>query len=543
MLVSRKPENEPRRDDTGAVLVTVVVVMLVGFVIATLIAASVLFTIRANAGNGDRTQAFIAAESGRDAAVSSVRSKIGEDGVDCATNPPPLTGSGTDPNFTYKIYTSSELARPGVGSAVWASSCPTATTRWLKVESTGWRVSGAKTTIDAVYPWFHGPATTPSGTVAFFEGGFKATKSTYSGDLVIREGNYECNNGATGAINGDLWVLRGGLTITDDCTVTGSVYVRDTIDIKNKKFTVGLDVISTTGPINLTSSGTSIGGDVYAAGNIDTKNGNGKVNGSFRTHLAMKNHVPADWTKADGVTSVPVVTGEPTPVISPTLQQVFDATTWIELTKDTTWSSAAQPIYAPPAGTVCTTSQLQTVLGAAGTRAVIDMTGCPAGGSGIPVTPGNVTLTRDAVILVPATQKMDLQLTGTIARPTGTTLENSPQLFVVHLDPNGTDNRPPGCSSSALDKFTAGGIMNVRVLIYSACGVGATMSLTMSGQLYMGSDGLHLNGGTFSCEPMGWKPTLPTITCGVKGEGGIFDPTNTVTRLENLTFQTEVPTP
>lgn len=539
MLVTRSAARLHRSDDDGAVLVTVVVVMLVGFVIATLIAASVLFTIQSNVGNKDRTQAFIAAESGRDVAVNSIRSKIGDDGVDCVAAPPPLTGMGANPNYEYSVYVSGDLTRPAVNSPSWASACPTNATKWVKIESTGWQVDSAKTTIDAVYPWFNGPATTPSGTVAFFEGEFKATKSTYTGDLVIREGDYECNNGATGAINGDLWVLRGGLTITDDCSVTGSVYVRDAITIKNHKLTVGTDMISTTGPINLNATGVSIGGDIYAAGNINTKNGGGKVNGSFRTHLAMVDHKPADWRKFDGSTPVPTLTGEPTPVISPTLEQVFDATSWIELTKDTTWSSATQPVYAPPSGTVCTTTQLQTVLAATGTRAVIDMTGCPLTGSAIEVAPGNVTLSRDVLILVPAAQKMDLKLNGTIARPAGATLDDGPQLLVVHLDPNGTDGRPPTCSNSDLDKFTASGTTNVRTLIYSACGIGSTMALTMSGQLYMGSDGLHLNGGTFTCKPMSWKPTLPTISCGVKGEGGIFDPTNTVTRLENLTFQSE----
>ncbi len=62
-----------RTDDSGAVLVTVVVVMFVGFIVATVIASSVLFTITSNVGNVDRTQAFIAAESGRDTAVAALK--------------------------------------------------------------------------------------------------------------------------------------------------------------------------------------------------------------------------------------------------------------------------------------------------------------------------------------------------------------------------------------------------------------------------------------------------------------------------------------
>ncbi|KQP71018.1 hypothetical protein ASF40_04135 [Microbacterium sp. Leaf288] len=526
-------------------LITVVVVMLVGFVIAVAVAASVMFTIDANVGNKDRTQAFIAAESGRDVALGSIREKIGASGLNCSPSgmpaPPPMSGTGTAPNYQYTVYTTNDVVRPSADHpSAWASVCPTTATKWVKIESTGWQVPTAKTTIDAIYPWYHGPSTTPSGTVAFFEGEFTATKSTYTGDLVIRDGDYECNNGASGGVQGDLWVLRGKLTITDTCIVTGSVYVRDQISVANKQLRVGGDLVSVQGMIKLNANGAEIGGDVYGAGNIDTKTGSGVVKGAFKTPGSMVDHNPTSWTNgATPPAPVPIDDNAPAPVISPTLEQVYAATSWIELTSTTTWSSIAMPVYAPIPGTVCSTTQLQDVLRATGTRAVIDMTGCPAGGSGIKVDPGNVTVARDAVILVPANQKMDLELTKTISRPVGTTLAGGPQLLIVHLDPNGSDGRPPACGSSDLDKFTAGGTNSVRTLIYSACGIGSTMSLTMSGQLYMGSDGLHLNGGTFTCVPMSWAPTLPTISCGIKGPGGIFDPTNTVTRLDDLAYQTE----
>lgn len=526
--------------DDGAVLLTVVMVVFLGVIIAATIAASVIFTIGANDVNRDRTEAFIAAESGRDVAVESLRSGIGVDG---SFTCPALSGSSTAgavPRYDYSIRTSGDADAPKTWDGL-ADACPVnGTTSWVVIRSTGMGPDDAPVTIDSVYPWYHGPATTPSGTVAFFEGEFTATKSTYAGDLVIREGDYECNNGASGGVQGDLWVLRGDLTITDTCIVAGSVYVRDTISVANKQLRVGGDLISLNGMIKLNANGAEVGGDVYAAGNIDTKTGSGVVRGSFKTPGDMVNHQPTDWKNgATPPASVPVDDNAPAPVISPTLQQVYDATSWIELTSTTTWSSSDLPVYAPGAGIVCSTTQLQTVLSATGTRAVIDMTGCPAGGSGIKVAPGNVTVARDAVILVPASQKMDLQLTGTISRPSGTTLATGPQLLIVHLDPNGSDGRPPSCSPSALDKFTAGTANNVRTLIYSACGINSTMSLTMSGQLYMGSDGLHLNGGTFTCIPMSWAPTLPTISCGIKGPGGIFDPTNTVTRLEDLAYQVE----
>ena len=91
-----------RRNDDGAVLVTVVVVMLVGFVVATVIAASVLFTIRSNVSNTDRTQAFISAESGRDAALASLTGAINSSGdlicnAGMLSQPGPNRRTRTDP--------------------------------------------------------------------------------------------------------------------------------------------------------------------------------------------------------------------------------------------------------------------------------------------------------------------------------------------------------------------------------------------------------------------------------------------------------------
>lgn len=548
MLVIHKLVSRRDAADEGAVLVTVVVVMLIGFVIATLIAASVLSTIQSNASNKRTTQAFVSAESGRDVAVKNLRSSIGEDDIDCAavklTDDSDLNNDGVSdaaeaPFWEYSIWTSGAATRPPLSkdSGDWAAACPTTASKWVWIESTGWQSDGAvPTTTDSVYPWYHGPATQPAGTLAYFEGKFTATKSTYVGDLVIREaGDYQCNNGASGAgtVQGDLWVLNGGLTTTSDCTVTGSIYAKGTITVKNKNFTVGGDVISVEGDIHITAGNVSIGGEVHAAGDIDTKNGSGIVDKSFRAGKAMIDYKAADWKRING-SAVPFTQNEPAPVISPTLPQVYDATSWIELTSTTKWNSDTEPFEPHPG--LCSAAALKPVLETSGMRTVIDVSSCGTGT--IVVDIGNINLARDALIYVPSTVLMDLQFKGTVNKAASAA---DPQLFVVHGDANSTDDKPTctAASASAKDKLTVSGVINVRTMIYSACGIPQTMALTMNGQLYMGNDGLHLNGGTFTCKPMSWKPTLEGLSCGVKGEGGIFDPTNTETRLDNLAFQTE----
>src|SRR5690348_9737775 len=85
-----------RANDDGAILVTVIVVMFVGFIVAATIAASIMFTIGANDSNQDRTEAFIAAESGRDAAVAAVT-------AGCTST----TVTGSDPTYATQIYSTS----------------------------------------------------------------------------------------------------------------------------------------------------------------------------------------------------------------------------------------------------------------------------------------------------------------------------------------------------------------------------------------------------------------------------------------------------
>jgi len=522
-----------RGDDDGAVLVTVVVIMLVGFIVAATIASAVMFTITSNKSNEDRTQSFIAAESGRDVAVGALRSAIGDSGIDCsAVALADASVPGESPRYAYKVRSTDDATRPSsFDDAALTDTCPTESTKWVVIQSTGWGANSAQSTIDSVYPWYHGPATQPAGTLAYFEGEFKATKSTYQGDLVIRDtGDYECNNGASGTIEGDLWVLNGGLRITSDCTVTGSIYTRGLIEIKNHLLTVGGDVVSLEGTIKLNAGSVKIGGDVYAGGNIDTKNGSGVVNGSFKASGSMIDHTAASWKRLDN-SAVPTLTGQPAPVITPTLDQVFDATSWIELTSTIPWSTDAT-VYTG----VCDEDELEPVLAASGpTRAVLDMTACTApNGKTVIVDPGNVSIGRDVLFYVPSNMTMDLQLNDTITKAVGAT---DPQLVIIHADADGADSQPT-CTTGS-DKFTAGNAIGVRTMVYSACGINNSMALTMTGQLYMGNLGIHLNGGVFTCKPMSWEPAFKGLSCGVKGPGGIFDPSDTVTRLDGLAYQTE----
>ena len=217
MLV--KVDRRPRLralDETGAVLVTVVVVMLVGFIVATVIAASVMFTIGANVDNRQNTQAFVAAESGRDAAVAAL-----SDG--CASGD--LTGSdpGTGPDYSFAVRVV-DGSQPTNYDDLSTQACPGIDTDYLVIRSIGIGPDSTQATMDSVYRWSATYSNVPGGVVTYFSGTVTQGVSHYTGDLVLRNGNWGCTEGGT--LTGDLYVLNGTVTLSNNCVINGDIYAK-----------------------------------------------------------------------------------------------------------------------------------------------------------------------------------------------------------------------------------------------------------------------------------------------------------------------------
>ena len=151
------------RDDDGVALIAVVLVMLLGVVVATAIAASVVFTIRANAANGSNTQAFVAAESGRDAALAHLAGA-------CNAGQFPLTSSG-DLAYSATVAVTTGGQPAGPSDAGVATGCPTADTTFVVITSTGTGSDGSTATVDAVYPWIVSWEQQAGGVLAYFANG------------------------------------------------------------------------------------------------------------------------------------------------------------------------------------------------------------------------------------------------------------------------------------------------------------------------------------------------------------------------------------
>ncbi len=356
MLVIDQPTNRMRRGGRrrrGAVLVTVVVVMFVGFIIAATIAASVVFTIGANVDNKDRTQAFIAAESGRD----QVRAQL----ADGCTGPAELHAESTAPVFVadarYVSRVAAASAPMSFDDAGLTSACPTSLSDdddgWIVIRSTGSGPDGSATTIDSVYPWTVNYELQAGGVLAYFASGV-SLRGTYAGDIVVRGGDYNC--ASEGTLDGDLYVTRGKATFSRDCTVYGDVWTYGNVDGSAQRINISGNVkaggVNATGgtvsaDVKFTSNGTVIGtaanpdtGAIEATGNIDltdTGSTDGHVWGGLTAGGTIT--VGSKWILDPSPTPSP---STPPPPFEPTLEFIRSITAWMDLDEASDWAVSLQ---------------------------------------------------------------------------------------------------------------------------------------------------------------------------------------------------------
>ncbi|WP_345802272.1 hypothetical protein AAIB33_04025 [Microbacterium sp. AZCO] len=511
------------RDESGAVLVTVVVVMLVGFIIAASVAASVMFVVKDNYSNRGRTQAFIAAESGRDVAVAALT-------AGCSAT----SFTGTDPIYSTTIYSTAGNQPSSSSDAGVAVGCPTSTSRYVVIKSTGTGPNGATVTTDSVYPWQVTYSQQPGGVVTYFSGGFTAGVTHYTGDLVLRDGDWGCN--VSGILDGDLYVLSGNVSFSKQCTVNGDIWSNGNVTNNSQQVTI-TGSVTTNGFASFTANGgTKIGKNISAKGQVTLSNQGsdvGTVGGSISSRNSVT--VGSNWTVTGPVTQ----NSTTDPVFDPTLAWLKAATKWIDL-DNTGWgtkytaTNVCDLIKNNPSPTIT------SLLEAAGTRLVFDFTSCSLGNGNESVTIalGNVNLARDAVFIVKPTTTLTVNLTGTIAGGTGTK-----QLLFIHSDSSRayTNGEPvPNCGNgNQNDTFNASGAFtgDVRLMYYTPCGMTGTATSTFSGQLYA-NDTTHLHAAAYTCQSMSWSPAFDQLGCKIKGDGSISQG-SLIQRLGDLVYQTE----
>ncbi|WP_457101725.1 hypothetical protein [Microbacterium sp. P5_E9] len=491
MLVNRLWRLRHRNDE-GAALVAVVVTMLVGFIAVTTIAASVVFTISANSGNKNRTQAFIAAESGRDAALANVMKvpcALGASNA-VATNPP--------------VYAAAATTGPNEGSL--AAACPSLTSpSVIRIVSTGKGPDGTATELTSLFQRTVTYVGQPGGTMAFFSGQFKATQSSYIGDLVIRDGKYTCNS--TTVIDGDLWVPRGGIELSADCTINGDIFAEGDVDIKSAKVTI-TGTISTRGSITVDSQNAEIIKDLKSSKDITVSKG--VVGGKGFAHLTASD--PGNRVVGGVQSNV-----NPDPAVSQAdLDAVYVMTTWVDLPQEPAFWGSDVWWETGPCNGADVTGKVTAGLPTGYSRVGIDYRGC-TGDVTIRLVGGATQFTHDAVFLVAPGSKMTVT-TGNI-NSTGPV----PQLFFVQGD-SILGNSVPNCGAGmASGDLSLGSTLNANLMFYTPCGFKNTNQVAFDGQFYSNTDGsAHWVQPEFNCQPMEWLPMLDLsceITIGTTSGG------------------------
>ncbi len=500
----RTPQGRDRTDDRGAILVAVVVVMFVGFIIAATIAASVMFTIDSNSSNKDHTQAFVAAESGRDKALANLMA-----------SPCNLTTPASSSAPLYKDV----VATSGPSAGTQSLACPSSSApSVIRISSTGEGPNGAEVRVTSTYERVVTYQGQPGGVLSYFSGQFKATQSLYQGDLVIRDGKYVCN--AATIIDGDLWVPRGGVELSADCEIRGDIYAEGDIVIKSAKAIIK-GTVSSRGSITLDASNAVIDKDLKSSQNITiaagTVKGSAYAKGNFQaTGGTLEGSAYAGGTatekKATDVTGT-LNPGNPGPQADPGVPQadldaVFVMTTWVDLPLEPAfWGSDVKWETGPCNGADVTTLAT-AALPSPYTRVGIDYRGC-SGPVKVYLAGGTTEFTHDVVFLVGPTSTLEI-VTGNI-NSTGT----PPQLFFVQGD-SILGNSAPNCGAGmASGQLALGSTVEARLMFYTPCGFKNTNHISFNGQFYANTDGsAHWVHPEFLCQPMEWLPMLD-LSCEI----------------------------
>jgi len=261
MRLLSRPLATRRRDDEGVAMVTVVILIVVCFTVASVIAASTMFGVRQTSSDQSRLQALAAAEGGRDYTVSQLTNG-------CTSS---TYSSATTPAFTTTIYPSGGASAPTSTSGLTAG-CPGASAKWVVVRSIGKAPDGTLKEVDADYPW-SASAQQAIADGAIIEGGSApdniSSAQVYHGDMILNTtGTVDCNGSAT--FDGDVVLPRGSISLSNSCKITGSVIAYGDIKLYNMTTAVGGDIISTHG--NVSIEGATVNGNVKAYGGVSLNN-------------------------------------------------------------------------------------------------------------------------------------------------------------------------------------------------------------------------------------------------------------------------------
>lgn len=250
------------RDESGIALPMVLLVFILSVALMSAFMISIVGASNVTAQN----KGMVAAQAAAEAGIAHVESRLDADDLCGALS---TTFSGSSPDYSATVEFGSEGA--------WLSSCPSSGPTEMRILSEG--TSGDLTTmlerryaIDVHLT----PSESPSNVLRTAEGltlagnaHIQTTDAAHPADVYVETGNLNC--GASGRIEGSVYVAEGTATVSGACPIWGDLVARGDVIFTGSGRVDGT-VVSLEGDVRI-EGGAAIGGDVFAHRHINRTNG------------------------------------------------------------------------------------------------------------------------------------------------------------------------------------------------------------------------------------------------------------------------------
>ena len=273
------PERGTPERESGSALVAAVAVAVVAIALSTVVVTQAIVVNRDSGRDRARTVQVHGAEGLVDALYAELESSTPcawpTTGVQVVNTAPGTTDVSADIEYWDANGVKLTCTAPDVLNALPAKAVITAHAD--ATNGTGFGIQPERTMQSEVLMT---PHVTPAyGAAVFSASGTEVTNTAITNptspdtpaDVWIDSGSVNCNSG--GKVNGRLLVPQGGATFSNDCQVTGDVWVRDNFVINQAPsggaYSVTGDVTSSNGNATL-ANGVKIGGDLTIRGAITT---------------------------------------------------------------------------------------------------------------------------------------------------------------------------------------------------------------------------------------------------------------------------------
>lgn len=228
-------------------------------------------------------QSNAAAESGVDAMVAALTTDscpaTGELTATQGSVNPGLAGTAGAAPF----YVATVAHRISTAAA-WTSGCPGDASTQVRIQSTGFasneglsESSSAQDAlaVQAIYEWQPGAYSAAVTGAAVFSYGTPGLSNSlellsFNGNqanVIVAEGNILCSNSVY--VQGDIVAANGNIQLDNTCSAGGNVWASGTVTLQGNK-TIGGDVIAAGTGLTRIDPSTTIGGGVYARGELDS---------------------------------------------------------------------------------------------------------------------------------------------------------------------------------------------------------------------------------------------------------------------------------